>query len=151
MKIAQHPEKYFCQNQYLLADSAYANSQHTIPAYKGRALEDLDIKKFNTYLAKSRVRNEHAIGILKGRWSSLREMWNQLQSPKELNYFIDWVIVCVLLHNMLAKIDDEWIDFYHEEEAPEEVSLTTNDNQTTLLDQHKEIKNHLLDLFPDLP
>ena len=74
MKIAQHPDKYFCQNQYLLADSAYSNSQHTIPAYKGQALEDADIKKVNTYLEKSRVRNEHAIGILKGHWSSLREM-----------------------------------------------------------------------------
>lgn len=149
MKIAQHPDKYFCQNQYLLADSAYANSQHTIPAYKGRALEDPDIKKFNTYLAKSRVRNEHAIGILKGRWSSLREMRNQLRSPKELTSFIDWVIVCVILHNMLAKIGDEWIDLYHEEAAPDEVLFTTNDNQSSLLDHREKIKNHLLDFFPD--
>ena len=61
-------------------------------------------------------------------------MRNQLWSPKELNYFIDWIIVCVLLHNLLAKIGDEWIDLYHEEEAPEEVFLTTNENQTILLD-----------------
>ena len=149
MKIAQHPDKYFCQNQYLLADSAYANSQHTIPAYKGRALEDPDIKKFKTYLAKSRVWNEHAIGILKGRWSSLREMRNQLRSPKKLNSFIDWVIVCVILHNMLAKIGDEWIDLYHEEAAPDEVLFTTNDNQSSLLDHCEKIKNHLLDFFPD--
>ena len=52
---------------------------------------------------------------------------------------------------MLAKIGDEWIDLYHEEEAPEEVFLTTNENQTTLLDHHEKIKNHLLDFFPDLP
>jgi len=113
MKIAQHPDKYFGLNQYLLVDSAYANTQHTIPAYKGKALEDPDIKKFNTYLAKARVCNEHAIGILKGCCSSLREIQNKLRSPKELNSFIDWVIVCVILHNMLAKIGDEWIDLYH--------------------------------------
>ena len=132
-----------------MADSAYANTQHTIPAYKVRALEDPDIKKFNTYLAKSRVRNEHAIDILKGCWSSLREIENQLRSPKELNYFIDWVIVCVLLHNMLAKIGDEWIDLYHEEAAPDEVLFTTNDNQSSLLDHREKIKNDLLDFFPD--
>ena len=132
-----------------MADSAYANTQHTIPAYNGQALEDPDIKKFNTYLAKSRVWNEHAIRILKGCWSSLREMQNQLRSPKELNSFIDWVIVCVILHNMLAKISYEWIDLYHEEEAPDEVLFTTNDNQSSLLDHCERIKNHLLDFFPN--
>ena len=149
MKISQYPERYFGQNQYLLADSAYTNTTYTIPAYKGQALENPDIKKFNTYLAKSRVRNEHAIGILKGHWSSLREMRNQLRSPKELNSLIDWVIVCVILHNMLAKIGDKWIDLYHEEDPPDKVLFEQEQDNTGPHDHREKVKQYLLDSFPD--
>ena len=71
MKVAQQPQRYFNQNQFLLADSAYPSNQYVIPAYKGKELLVHDNVDFNYYLAQSRVRIEHAIGILKGRFSTL--------------------------------------------------------------------------------
>ncbi|KNZ49868.1 hypothetical protein VP01_4733g1 [Puccinia sorghi] len=86
--------------QYLLDDLAYKLSLHLIPAYKA-LLQDEDsspvlsvgsrvkgveplahapasniqIKSdFNYCLAKARVQNKHAIGILKSLWASLREI-----------------------------------------------------------------------------
>ncbi|POV94092.1 hypothetical protein PSHT_16445 [Puccinia striiformis] len=70
MKVAQQPQQYFDRNQFLLADSAYSSDQYVIPAYKGKELLVRDNVNFNYYLAQSRVRIEHAIGILKGRFSS---------------------------------------------------------------------------------
>ncbi|KNZ43796.1 uncharacterized protein VP01_9857g1 [Puccinia sorghi] len=35
MKIAQQPEKFLDQNQFLLADSAYTGDRLMLPVYKG--------------------------------------------------------------------------------------------------------------------
>ena len=74
MKIAQDPEKFFNQNQFLLADSAYTSNQYTLSAYKGKYLLERQNVDFNYRLAQSCVRIEHAIGILKGRFSSFQEI-----------------------------------------------------------------------------
>ena len=76
-------------------------------------------------------------------------MHNQLRSAKELNDLIDWVIVCVILHNMLAKIGDEWLDLYHEDPPPDEVLFGPEKSCTGLLDPCEKVKKHLLEFFPD--
>ncbi|KNZ55619.1 hypothetical protein VP01_262g1, partial [Puccinia sorghi] len=47
MQIAQHPEKSFDQNQFLLEDSAYTSDRFTLPAYKGKELLDHKNVDFN--------------------------------------------------------------------------------------------------------
>ena len=74
MQLAQQPGQFFDQNQFLLANSAYPSNQYTVPAYKGADLLIPENVDFNYHLAQSRVRIEHAIGILKGQFASLREM-----------------------------------------------------------------------------
>ena len=80
MQISQQPQNFFDQKQFLLADSAYPSDQYTIPAYKGKELLEHRNVDFNYRLAQSRVRIEHAIGILKGRFASLREMRTQIRN-----------------------------------------------------------------------
>ena len=118
MQISQEPEKYFDHNQYLLADSAYASGQYVIPAYRTGSVEDANKINFNYHLAQSRVQIEHAIGVLKGRWASLQEMRNQLQTKKDMKDLINWVVCCTILHNLLADLKDEWNELF-EGEAPE--------------------------------
>ena len=62
---------------------------------------------------------------------------------------IDWVIVCVILHNMLAKIGDEWIDLYHEEAPPDEVLFEQEQDNTGPHDHHEKVKQYLFHSFPD--
>ncbi|MBW0508488.1 hypothetical protein O181_048203 [Austropuccinia psidii MF-1] len=76
MKLAQNPQGFNEKYQYLLADLEYASSPWVVPAYKGFVPQNEDNHSFNYCLAKSRVRIEHAIGILEGKWFSLREMQN---------------------------------------------------------------------------
>jgi hypothetical protein len=106
MALFKTPESFLSPGEYLLADSAYAVSRTCIPAYKAPAANLQDNTDFNYCLAKSRVRVEHCIGILKSRWSSLREMRQQLRSKKEMNILTSWVAACCILHNMLAKLGD---------------------------------------------
>ena len=81
MKIAQHPEKYFGQNQYLLANSAYANTQQTIPAYKSQALEDPDIKKLTHILQSQGYRMNMPLEFSKdiGQHSEKYEINSEVQ------------------------------------------------------------------------
>ncbi|CAH7689103.1 hypothetical protein PPACK8108_LOCUS24172 [Phakopsora pachyrhizi] len=72
-----------------------------------------------TVVQRQKLRNEHTIGILKGRWASLREMRNQIRSPQEMEYLTQWVSACIVLHNLLAKIGDKWEELFSEEDAPE--------------------------------
>ena len=126
MKIAQDPEKFFDQNQFLLADSAYTSNQYTLPAYKGKYLLERQNIDFNYRLAQSCVRIEHAIGILKGQFSSLREIWSQICNCHEMKGTIKWIISCIILHNLLADLKDQWNDLY-EEDIPEPPPVIADD------------------------
>ncbi|POV95016.1 hypothetical protein PSHT_15882 [Puccinia striiformis] len=99
MRIAQQPNRFFDRNQYLLADSAYTSDRYTVPAYKGKELLESQNVDFNYRLAQSRVRIKHAIGILKGRFSSLRKIRCQLRTRNEMKGTIKWIITCIVLHN----------------------------------------------------
>ena len=94
--------------QYLLADSAYQLSKTIIPAYKAPAAYLADNSEFNFHLAKSRVRNEHTIGILKSRFASLKELWLHLYQKDHMVPYIKWIYACMILHNMLGNLQDSW-------------------------------------------
>src|SRR5690554_2930126 len=90
MEQYQFPKDFFSAGDYLLADSAYAISKYCIPAYNSPAADLPDNTAFNFYLACSRVRNEHCIGALKGRWQSLKELRRQLQNDSNMGNFRYW-------------------------------------------------------------
>ncbi|MBW0574841.1 hypothetical protein O181_114556 [Austropuccinia psidii MF-1] len=127
MKIEQTPQDLYEKDKYLLTNSAYASSPWVVPAYKGVVAQTEDNCSFNYCLAKSRVRIEHAIGILKGRWLSLREMQNQMRDAHEIEYFVIWFVYCTILHNMLAQIGTEWFDLYEDDDPPHAENLAKND------------------------
>ena len=112
MNISKFPERYFSENQYLLADSAYKNDQHMVTVIKGPRGETVNGLNFNYCAAQSRVRVEHAIGILKGRWSFLREVQNQMHSESEAKTLGKWVYAAIVLHNLLANLGDQWTEMF---------------------------------------
>ena len=107
MQICKNPHEYYGKDQYLLADSGYASSHWIVPAYKGVTSHSEDNQKFNLCLARSRVRIEQSIGVLKGQWSSLCNV-------QEVQLFVQWVVTCVMLHNLLAQVSDQWRDLYED-------------------------------------
>lgn len=115
----KQPHLFFSPGEYLLADSAYQLSRTCIPSYKAPAANRQDNKEFNYCIAKSRVRNEHCIGVLKSRWSSLQEMKQQIRSAGDMQILIRWVTACCVLHNMLARLGDAWKEMYLEKDDEE--------------------------------
>ncbi|MBW0534089.1 hypothetical protein O181_073804 [Austropuccinia psidii MF-1] len=140
MKIAQTPQEFYEKDKYLLANSAYASSPWVVPAYKGVVAQNEANCSFNYCLAKSRVTIKHSIGILKGRWSSLREMQNQMADNHEIEYFVSWVVSFTILHDILAQIGDEWFDLYEDDDSPHAENLSNNDIGEYVVNKHEKLK-----------
>ncbi|KAL6549761.1 hypothetical protein OROMI_020249 [Orobanche minor] len=71
------------------------------------------------------MRNEHSIGILKGRGSCLREHRQQIGSSNDVQAIIRVSTACVILHNMLANLGDSWDEMFREVD-PVDVSVAEN-------------------------
>lgn len=112
-KLAKRPEKYFSPKQYLLGDSAFTASLIMVPPFKNPSGSFLSSNQsaFNTLLAKPRVKSEHCIGILKGRFPYLRCIRQKLGNKFQMERIIRFVRGTVVLHNWLIDepIDDDWI------------------------------------------
>ncbi|KAI9611499.1 hypothetical protein H4Q26_008452 [Puccinia striiformis f. sp. tritici PST-130] len=92
----------FTPGKYLIADSGFP--------------VETNVKRFNHHLSSIRVCNEHCIGILKGRFQSLRGLRKDLSSAATMEKITHWISTCVILHNFLlsdkspdyeADVDDE--------------------------------------------
>lgn len=114
--IWNRPGIFFSAKQYLLADSAYALSKWCMKPYTEPAASIPRNRRFNLLFSKARVVNEHTIGILKNRWASLKGLPHQIQKEEELKYVNDWILACVVLHNMLMEMDDIWADDHLEDD-----------------------------------
>ena len=49
-------------------------------------------------MSKIRIRSEHCIGFLKGRWSSLRGLRLRIDNPSHIQFAVLWIIACIHLH-----------------------------------------------------
>ncbi len=98
----------------MLGDSAYTPSQYLVPSLKRAANEHLEGEReyFNRTLAKVRMRVEHAIGILKGRFPVLKWIRVLLKSREDMVRILDIVHACAILHNYLIneRVPDSWIE-----------------------------------------
>jgi len=117
--VAINPHRYFDQGEYILADSAYIPSETVVPLYIGQAAEVERNTCFNWCVAKSRVRNEHSIGILKSRWASLQGLRLALNEREDMYHILRWVRCCIILHNMLADLGNAWEDEENDLVLPE--------------------------------
>jgi len=104
-------EDLFHGEEYLLADSAFPLSAICIPPFKETSSQPDDVE-FDGHLASVRVKSDHCIGMLKGRFPSLRGLQVQLLSNHDHMQVNLWVRACAVLHNLLLEdyYDPNWTD-----------------------------------------
>jgi len=118
---SKYPEFLFDGNEFAWADSAYSCTVRMIPIHKRPAAHHPDNAHFDKCVSHLRVRSEHCIGSLKGRWQCLRGLRVHINSKHEHVTACRWISICIILHNMLVEWEgDKWSDFwrlkYHMEE-----------------------------------
>ena len=92
---------------------------------------------FNSAMSKPCVISEHTIGILKGRFPWLRSICNVLtEDTKSLKRIMEYIDVCVILHNLLVQQHDElpenWIN-------NDDLSDIGDDDRAPPLDDNDEL------------
>lgn len=111
-------DRFFEDQEYILADSAYTLSRTVIPAYKENDPNAIipinQRRRFSRELSKMRVGIEHTIGMLKSRFQSLRGLRNLISNRRTLSHVLFHVRACIVLHNMLmGQHDDTYWDEYN--------------------------------------
>ncbi|KAE9402088.1 hypothetical protein BT96DRAFT_756431, partial [Gymnopus androsaceus JB14] len=54
---------------------------------------------FNTTVSKIRIRSEHAIGLLKGRFQSSKALPVRIKDAKSHKMATLWGVACIVVHN----------------------------------------------------
>lgn len=57
------------------------------------------------YHRQVRIRSEHAIGLLKGRFQALRQLRIQITASKHHKWAIMFVRCCLILHNLIIRLE----------------------------------------------
>lgn len=101
--FGQNPTKYCIGNEYILGDGGYSAFHYLVPVSKkprnGTTADD--DQRFNTYISQMRIKIEHAFGILKARFQSLKQLRLQITSKEDVAFASAWIRVCVILNNFL--------------------------------------------------
>lgn len=95
--------------EWVWADSAYGVASWLVSPFKQPGGGEItpDQSRFNYYLSRLRVRVEHAIGLLKGRFQSLRELRIQISSTERHRSAVRWIQCCITLHNLIIMIEGD--------------------------------------------
>lgn len=102
-----HPAAYFSEAEYLLGDEGMKFSRWVLGPYLEPEVTTSHRRNYSFELARLRVRSEQSIGILKGRWASLKELRLGISSDKAITHETDWVLACCILHNICRRKEDE--------------------------------------------
>jgi hypothetical protein len=117
-------EQVFRPGEWMWADSAYPCETWSVSPFKKPARGSLnaDQRTFNYHISKVcirftsslsaecpnlqiRIRVEHAIGLLKGRFQSLFQLRIQVYTHRKHVWAIMWVRCCIILHNLIIRLE----------------------------------------------
>lgn len=129
----QLPSK--CNDKYILGDSGYPCLRNLLTPYKARGVLNQTQINYNTKLSKSRIKIEHAFGLLKQKFRQLYHL--KLRNIVLITHFIR---ACCVLHNMSLNDQFEWdIDSPTGNSVEAGSSYLSRNNSTAGADRRNEI------------
>ena len=130
--LANSSDKFFRQGEYLLADSGYTTTVNTVSSYKKPTALLRENERFNKCLSSIRIRVEHCIGILKGRFPSLQSLRTKIHDIETHKRAVLWIKACTVLHNMLLSdtfYEDGWTKQKDKESSSATIRNSTKDGK----------------------
>jgi hypothetical protein len=130
-KLYQGASTSFSAGQYLLADAGYGGTWFMCTPYKHPQAALPHNKLYNELFSSARVTIEHVNGILKGRFSSLRGIRIQVKEVTDFKRINEWILVCLVLHNILLRLNDSWDEEYQNDVEEQEGHAHAHINETS--------------------
>ena len=106
-----------------------------VTPYKRPERDLPDNETFNKQVSMLRIRSEHAISFLKGRFQSLRDLRTLIQDEKTHKSAVYWVVACISVHSFATRcelgrrVDDH--DLADDPFVTAGLSPTHDDNERT--------------------
>lgn len=95
---------FFDGEEFAWTDSAYGVSPRSIPVHKEPASRLRSNTLFDIQVSRLRVRSEHCIGELKGRFQCLRGLRVSINSYEDHIGALNWITVAIILHNLMIDV-----------------------------------------------
>lgn len=77
--------------------------QWVVAPYKKPWRDRPDNAEFNNHVSMLRIRSEHAIGFLKGRFQSLRGLRVSVRNEASHKLATYWIVACIAVHGFAMK------------------------------------------------
>lgn len=82
-------------------------SYWVVAPYKKPERDLPDNEKFNNHVSMVRIRSEHAIGFLKGRFQSLKGLRISIKDERSHKFATYWVAACIGIHTFAMSCEAE--------------------------------------------
>lgn len=114
--LCQNPHEYFSLDEFLLGDAGFAAQWFILTPFRQPAASLDHNRLYNVLLSSPRQGIEHVNGLVKGRFQSLKGIRIEIKKKKDFKKFCEWIVACLVLHNMFMRYNDSWEEEEHEEE-----------------------------------
>lgn len=123
-RIFKEHDRILAPGEWIWADSAYPAEPWCVAPFRKPVGSELspDQRTYNYHVSRVsrrslcycvltildfqiRICSEHAIGLLKGRFQALRELRIQITTAKHRDWAIVFVWCCILLHNLILRLE----------------------------------------------
>ncbi|KAF7372339.1 DDE Tnp4 domain-containing protein [Mycena venus] len=111
----EHDTLFKRDREWLWADSAYGLDWWCVTPYKRPASLQANNKTFNYHFSRVRVKSEHSVGYIKGRFASFRGLRQQIDDSIAHERALAWVKACLVIHTLVGFIesgqeDEEFVE-----------------------------------------
>lgn len=107
--FARDPWKFLKKHEeFIFTDLGFKKEVFAVPPYKGADAKLPHNALFNHAQRVGRVKVEHANGVIKARFASLKSIPIDIRSEADMPRCAVWITACVVLHNVLIHLRDEF-------------------------------------------
>jgi hypothetical protein len=106
------PDFLFEGREFAWTDSAYPLGERVIPVHKMPASACCENSIFDKAVSHLRIRSEHCMGALKGRFQCLRGLRVNINSPDDHVAAMQWITCAIILHNLIIDVEGEVSGMY---------------------------------------
>ncbi|ETI30452.1 hypothetical protein F443_22426 [Phytophthora nicotianae P1569] len=130
-KLYVNRDRNFNNQEYLLGDSAYTPSAVMVPAFKRPPNEVMPSLQewFNSHLAQARIKAEHTIGMLKGRFQWLKRIRTLISKKEDMKRLIRSVDALAVIHNLVIGDDPPIVEEESSDEEELHIDVTQSDER----------------------
>lgn len=112
-RLAKERAQLLSTEEWCWSDMGYPLRTWLMTPYQEPTSSSDDNREFNLALSRIRIRSDQAIGYLKGRFPSLKELRVRITSPKDVTYASCWIQACITLHafsiDTELEANEEWL------------------------------------------